>query len=77
MITYRESLGGLVTYTSMVGKQCCSSLRPLAYDATMLTMLENENISTSGTSCPRAWLGSHDAEANLSLMLACAIEQFS
>ncbi|CAL8395228.1 unnamed protein product [Arctogadus glacialis] len=25
--------------------------RPLAYDATMLAMLENENISASGTSC--------------------------
>ena len=42
--------------------------RPLVYDATMLTMLENENISASGTSCTRAWLGSHGV-ANLSLML--------
>ena len=25
--------------------------RPLTYDATMLTMLDNENISASGTSC--------------------------
>ena len=27
-----------------------------------ITLLENENISTSGTSCTGAWLGSHDAE---------------
>ena len=30
--------------------------RPLADDATMLTMLDNGNISASGTSCSRAWL---------------------
>ena len=51
--------------------------RPLAYDATMLTMLGNENISASGTSCTRAWLGSHDAEANLSLIFPRPIEQIS
>ena len=30
--------------------------RPLAYEATMLTMLDNENISAFSTSCTRAWL---------------------
>jgi hypothetical protein len=30
--------------------------RPLAYDATMLTMLDTANISASGTSCTRVWL---------------------
>ena len=53
------------------------SLGPLVDDAKMLTMLVNENISASGTPCTRERLGAHDAEANLSLMFLCAIEQFS
>ena len=59
----------------MVRKQ--HKCRLLVRDATMLTRIENENISASGTSRTRAFLGAHDAEENLSLMFPCATEQFS
>jgi predicted homoserine dehydrogenase-like protein len=59
--------GAYVVHTSAIHQ--CSAAKP--------DIAAVENISASGTSCTRAWLGAHDAEANLSLMFPCAIEQFS
>ena len=43
-----------VDFLSLRVAEGCAD-RPLAYDATMLTMLDNENISApSDTSCTRA-----------------------
>jgi hypothetical protein len=40
----------IVDFLSLKVAEGCVD-RPLAYDATMLTMLDNENISASVTSC--------------------------
>ena len=42
-----------VDFLSLKVAEGCADT-PLAYDATMLTMLQNDNISASGKSCTRA-----------------------